>query len=38
VWVLVVNLHARGLIFVEEAADTVMFIGFQVVILQHGCH
>ncbi|HQI63820.1 MAG TPA: hypothetical protein PLK96_04910 [Bacteroidales bacterium] len=38
VWVLVVNLHARGLIFVEEAADTVVLVGFQVVILQHGCH
>jgi len=32
---LVVNLHAWGLIFVERATYTVMFVGFQVVILQH---
>jgi hypothetical protein len=34
----IVNLHAWGLIIVERATDTVMFVGFQVVILQHGCH
>ncbi|OQC35768.1 MAG: hypothetical protein BWX63_02265 [Bacteroidetes bacterium ADurb.Bin041] len=30
---LVVNLHARGLIFVEGATDTVVLVGFKVVIL-----